>query len=81
MRDYSSPWESVRVEADEFRALDDEPVLVLIRQHGRGKTSGDGAFGRGHGCGERAARPRQTGHEVHPNWDRDRALADLGLEK
>jgi ketosteroid isomerase-like protein len=33
-------WEDLRVEADEYRELDDERVLVLVRRSGRGKTSG-----------------------------------------
>ena len=39
--DFLSAWEGYRVEADEFRELDDECVLVLDRHRiGRGKTSG-----------------------------------------
>lgn len=33
-------WEGFRVEADEYRELDGERVLVLIRPHGRGRSSG-----------------------------------------
>jgi ketosteroid isomerase-like protein len=39
-RDQASPWEGFRAEAEEFRELDDQRVLVLTRRHGRGKTSG-----------------------------------------
>lgn len=35
----TSPWEGYRVEAEEFRELDDTRVLVLIRQRGLGRTS------------------------------------------
>src|SRR5437870_4052144 len=38
--DFLSAWEEVRIEADEFRELDDERVLVLAHYSGRGKTSG-----------------------------------------
>jgi len=33
-------WEDFRTEAEEYRELDNERVLVLIRATGRGKTSG-----------------------------------------
>jgi ketosteroid isomerase-like protein len=39
-RAWASTWQEVRAEADEYRELDDERVLVLIRYGGRGKTSG-----------------------------------------
>jgi ketosteroid isomerase-like protein len=35
-----SAWEDFRTEAEEYRELDNERVLVLIRATGRGKTSG-----------------------------------------
>ena len=72
-------WEDVRVKADEYRELDDERVLVLVRLFGRGKTSG------------LELELLQTAGawlvEVHDGkvtklvryFDRDRALADLGL--
>ncbi|MCW3019448.1 MAG: hypothetical protein JWN10_1756 [Solirubrobacterales bacterium] len=31
---------SLELEAEEYRELDDKRVLVLLRAHGRGKTSG-----------------------------------------
>src|SRR5438132_5837918 len=39
-RDFLSPWEDFRAEADEYRELDDGCVLVLGHFSGRGKTSG-----------------------------------------
>jgi SnoaL-like protein len=39
-RDFLSPWEDFRAEADEYRELDNERVLVLGHFSGRGKTSG-----------------------------------------
>jgi ketosteroid isomerase-like protein len=33
-------WEQYQVEADEYRALDDVRVLVLLHQSGRGRVSG-----------------------------------------
>jgi ketosteroid isomerase-like protein len=35
-----SAWEEVRVEAEEYRELDEERVLVFYQARGRGKTSG-----------------------------------------
>src|SRR3989442_2656253 len=39
-REFLSTWEEYRVEADDFRELDSERVLVLAHRSGRGKTSG-----------------------------------------
>ena len=39
-RDALSVFEGLYCEADDFRALDDERVLVLMRISGRGRTSG-----------------------------------------
>ena len=39
-REALSAFERLRCEADEYRALDDERVLVLMHFSGRGKTSG-----------------------------------------
>jgi SnoaL-like domain len=39
-RGYLNAWKDFRVEADDYRELDDERVLVLVRMSGRGKTSG-----------------------------------------
>jgi ketosteroid isomerase-like protein len=73
-------WEDYRVEAHEYRELDEERVLVFTRMSGRGKASGlelqqmntEGAtvFHLRNG--------KVTRHVYY--WDRDRALADLGLE-
>src|SRR5690349_17885149 len=39
-RNWLGAWEGYSLEADEFRELDGERVLVLSRYRGRGKTSG-----------------------------------------
>jgi ketosteroid isomerase-like protein len=39
-RDFLSAWDDYRFEVEDFRELDDEHVLVLVRRRGRGKTSG-----------------------------------------
>ena len=72
-------WEGYRAEAEEYRELDDERVLVLIRRSGRGKRSG---VDLGQIASEGAVlyhlRDGKVAREV-VYWDRDRALADLGL--
>src|SRR5438876_1037754 len=39
-RNILNAWEGYRSEAEEYRELDDERVLVLLRRSGRGKRSG-----------------------------------------
>jgi ketosteroid isomerase-like protein len=78
-RDFVSAWEDLRTEAEEYRELDYDQVLMLDHRSGRGKTSGlelgqirtQGAhlFHIGDGKVTRLVR------YMH----RDRALADLGL--
>jgi ketosteroid isomerase-like protein len=74
-----STWERYRIVADDYRALDDERVLVLDHRIGRGKRSG-----------LKVDQLRTQGAAVlHVSegkvtkfvgyWDRDRAFADLGL--
>ena len=74
-----SAYEDFRAIADEYRELDDERVLVLIRNMGRGKASGL----------EVADMEPRSANLFHLRdgkvtrltawWSRDRALADLGL--
>ena len=70
-----------RSEVDEVREIDDERVLVLVRLKGRGKTSGleldqtqSKVAALYHVRDGRVIR-----HVIY--WDRDRALADLGLKE
>ena len=80
MRDIFSAWDDYRQHPDEYRELDDERVLVVYRRSGRGKTSGL----------EVRQMPARSVNLFHVRngqvtrfvgyWDRDRALADLGLE-
>ena len=80
MRDWLSGWEDFRVEAGECRELDDERVLVFTRSSGRGKTSGlDLAQMRAEGTDVLRVRDGKVTTLVR-YFDRDRALADLGLE-
>jgi ketosteroid isomerase-like protein len=78
-RGWLSPWEEFRVKADEYREIDDERVLVLLYGSGRGKTSGLqlGEIGT-KGANLFHIRGRKVTRLVL-HWDRDRALADLGL--
>ena len=80
-RNFLNAWEGYRSEAEEYRELDDERVLVLIRRSGRGKRSG---IELGQIASEGAVlyhirSGRVTKQVVY--FDRDRALADLGLNE
>jgi ketosteroid isomerase-like protein len=77
--DFLSAWEDVRSYADEYRELDDERVLVLAHYGGRGKASGLD-------LGQLETKVAALFHiregrvtRLVLYWDRDRALADLGL--
>ena len=79
-RDWFSAWEGARTRVDEYRELDAERVLVLHSfSGGRGKRSGV-ELGRLDTGGAGLFRVRDgTVIELIMYWDRDRALADLGL--
>ena len=72
-----SAWEDFRVEVDDYREVDDERLLALIRFSGRGKTSGLEIATRGAALFQ--LHDGKVDRIVH-YWDRDRALADHGLE-
>ncbi len=76
-RDFLGAWENLRAEAEEFRELDAERVLVLGRMSGRGRSSGLPTVAKTaslyHLRDGKVAKLRFY-------WDRDRAFADLGLE-
>ena len=80
-RDFLSNWQDARAELDELLELDGERVLALFRQHGRGRVSGLEVAQ----TGSRAANlfhisdGRVTRAVLY--LDRDRAFADLGLER
>jgi hypothetical protein len=80
-RAWISAWKGMRAEPIEFRELDDERVLVLTRWRGRGKASQvDLAQMRAEGAGVFYVRDGKVTKLIH-YLDRDRALADLGLEE
>jgi ketosteroid isomerase-like protein len=77
---FMSAWENFRLEAQDYRELDDERVLVLYLRRGQGKTSGfevEHIHARGAGLFH-VRREKVARLDLY--WDRDRALADLGLE-
>ncbi len=77
MRNLFYAFDDLRNEADEYRELDDQRVLVLTRASGRGKKSGVPFVQRGAELFE-IHNGKVTKIIVY--FDRDRALADLGLE-
>jgi hypothetical protein len=79
VRDALSAWEGYRYEAEDYRELDDERVLVLTRGIGRGKTSGlELGQVRAKGAHLFYIRSGRVTRQVF-SLDRERALADLGL--
>jgi ketosteroid isomerase-like protein len=78
-RGFVTAWEEYRVEADEIRALDDARVLALTHDAGRGKASGleIAPIGSARAFVFDIVEYKVTKLVVY--WDRDRALADLGL--
>lgn len=77
--EFVDAFEDLHVEAEEIRAIDSERVLVLTHNSGRGKASGveiAGVSTRGANVfGVRDGRVTR----LVLYWDRERALADLGL--
>ena len=78
-RDFLGAWEDFRYEAEEYRELDRERVLVLHQLTGRGKTSGlELSQIRSKGANLFHVRDGKVTRLVL-YLDRDRALADVGL--
>jgi ketosteroid isomerase-like protein len=78
-RAFLSNWEEYRFEVEEYRELDAERILVLVRIGGRGKASGL-ELGQIEAKGANLLQIR--GGKVMRlvlYFDRDRGLADLGL--
>ena len=81
LRSFLSAWKDARADASEYREIDDERVLVLVRFSGRGKTSGlELTHLHSKGAFLFTVRDRKVTRFVR-YFDRDRALADLGLEE
>jgi ketosteroid isomerase-like protein len=80
-RAFKSTWEDFRAEPEEYRDLDHEHVLVLVQFNGRAKTSGlDLAQVRTLQASLFQIRASKVTRLIL-YFDRDRALADLGLEE
>ena len=80
-RDFLAAWGDYRVMADEYRALDAERVLVLLTARARGRASGLEAHQGGtEGANVFHVRDGKVSRLVI-YWDRERALADLGLKE
>ncbi|HEV2982496.1 MAG TPA: nuclear transport factor 2 family protein [Solirubrobacteraceae bacterium] len=80
-REILSAWDDWRVEEIEYRELDGERVLTLVGFGGRGKLSGmDAAALHGRGANLLYLHDGVVTRFV-AYWDRERALADLGLER
>jgi ketosteroid isomerase-like protein len=78
-REFLRPFVDFRTEAEEYRELDGERVVVFIQSRGRGKGSGlDVGHLRAGGTVLFEIRRGKVARLV-VYWERDRALADLGL--
>ena len=80
MREILNAWEDARVVVDEYRQLDGARVLVLLRRSGRGRSSGldvDRLLGAQGAILTHLHRGAVTRLVFY--WDRERALADVGL--
>jgi ketosteroid isomerase-like protein len=80
-REIMDVWAEVSINVDEYRELDGGRVLVLLDRNGRGRTSGL-EIGQTRAKGAHLFHMRDgkvTGFAFY--WDRERALADLGLEE
>ena len=80
-RETLSAFEELLSEADEYRALDDERVLVLMHFSGRGKTSGL-EVGDIHRKGANLFHVRDGKvTKLVLYWNRENALPDAGLRE
>jgi hypothetical protein len=82
-REFLTAWNDYRVEANEYRELDHGRVLVALRPHGRGKASGldIGAAGSQRGSANVFHVRGGKVTRLFTYFDRDRALADVGLSR
>jgi ketosteroid isomerase-like protein len=80
-REFLGMWEEFRTEAQEYRELDDERVLVYVHNGGRAKSSGlevGQLMGSKDGANVLVIRNGKV-VKFSIYFDREHALADLGL--
>ena len=76
-----NPWEECRIEAEEYRELDGDRVLVFAQLSGRGKTSGLDV-GQLHSRGANVFHLRGGRvTRIVTYWDRERALEAVGFSE
>ena len=80
-RDFLSTWEELHAEAEEFREIDSERVLVLLHNSGRGKMSRLDVGQMSWKAANLIQIRRGKVTRFVNYFDRERALADLGLEE
>jgi ketosteroid isomerase-like protein len=74
-QDVLAGWQDVRAEAEEYRDLDDERVLVLTRWLGRERNGAEGELLRANLFRVRDGKVVR----LIFYWDRNRAFSDLGI--
>src|SRR6266436_6131637 len=80
-RDFLGGLEEYRLEAEEYRELDADRVVAITRNTGHGKISGLNLGDLpGNGAAVFHVRDGRVA-KLTFYWDRDRALADLGMEE
>ena len=79
-RDFLDAWEDFTIEVEEYREIDDGRIFVLVHHSGHAKTSGVKLAQVGGGANLLHIRDGKVVRIV-AYWDRDRALADLGLKE
>jgi ketosteroid isomerase-like protein len=76
--DWLRGWRDFRAAPEEYLVVDDQRILVLVQNSGRGRASGLELEQRSVANLFEIREGRVTRFVLY--WDRDRALADLGLE-
>ena len=79
-REFLAAWEGYQIRVEEYRELDDERILALTQRSGRGQASGLRIGEGAKGATIWRLRAGKVTEQV-TYWDRERALADLGLSE